>query len=113
MSQFWRKVVTAGSGISSKRIMGIACILFAMLFAIAGLFLGVMGEVDGTVSTVIIEFLTAGVALFGVTAFEKKNITLSNNSNHTQNQPTSLDYKEEGCSEQGTYIDENGIEHEK
>lgn len=114
MSQFWRKVVTSGSGISSKRIMGIACILFAMLFAIAGLFLGVMGEVDGMVSTVVIEFLTAGVALFGVTALEKRNITVSSNSNHVHSQPTSLDYKEEeGCSEQETYIDENGIEHVK
>ena len=114
MSQFWRKVVTSGSGISSKRIMGIACILFAMLFATTGLLLGVMGEVDRTVSTVVIEFLAAGVALFGVTAFEKKNITLSNNSNYAQNQPTSLDYgdTEGGCSGQGTYIHENGIEHE-
>lgn len=113
MSQFWRKVVTSGSGISSKRVMGIACILFAMLFAIAGLLLGVMGEVDGIASTVVIEFLTAGVALFGVTAFEKKNFTISSNSNHVHSQPTSLGYKEEGCSEQETYIDENGIEHIK
>ena len=113
MTQFWRKVVTAGTGVSSKRVMGIACILFAMLFAIAGLFLGVMGEVDGMVSTVVIEFLTAGVALFGVTAFEKKNFAVNGNSNHVQNQPTSLDYKEEGCSGQETYIDENGIEQEK
>ena len=113
MSQFWRKVVTSGSGISSKRIMGIACILFAMLFAIAGLLLGVMGEVDGIASTVVIEFLAAGVALFGVTAFEKRNFTVRSNSNHVQSQPTSLDYKEDGCSEQEAYIDENGIVHEK
>ena len=114
MSQFWRKVVTSGSGISSKRVMGIACILFAMLFAVAGLLLGVIGEVDGMVSTVVIEFLAAGVALFGVTAFEKKNFTVSSNSNHVQNQPTSLDYGDEegGCSGQGTYIDENGVGHE-
>lgn len=114
MSQFWRKVVTAGTGVSSKRVMGIACILFAMLFAIAGLLLGVMGEVDGIASTVVIEFLTAGVALFGVTAFEKKNFTISSNSNHVHRQPASLDYKEdEECSGRETYIDENGIEHEK
>ena len=99
MTQFWRKVVTSGSGISSKRIMGIACILFAMIFAIAGLLLGVVGEVDGIASTVVIEFLAAGVALFGVTALEKRNFTVSSNSNHVQSQPTSLDYKEEGCSD--------------
>ena len=73
MREFWLKVLKAGGGISSKRLMGVVCVFFAMIFACLGLFLGVAGAVDGIVSTIVIEFLAAGVALFGITGWERKN----------------------------------------
>ena len=73
MREFWLKVLRAGSGVSSKRLMGIVCVCFAMIFACLGLFLGEVGVVDGIVSTIVIEFLAAGVALFGITGWERKN----------------------------------------
>ena len=71
MRGFWLKVLKAGGGISSKRLMGVICVFFAMIFACLGLFLGEVGAVDGIVSTIIIEFLAAGVALFGITGWER------------------------------------------
>lgn len=68
-----KRSIKTNSGVSSKRLMGTCCIVFAMLFAIGGMTLGDIGIVDSTVSTIIMEFLTAGVALFGVTAWEKKD----------------------------------------
>ena len=73
MRNFWLKVLKAGGGISSKRLMGIVCVCFAMIFACLGLFLGEIGAVDGIVSTIVIEFLAAGVALFGITGWERRN----------------------------------------
>lgn len=73
MREFWLKVLRAGSGVSSKRLMGIICVCFAMIFACLGLFLGEVGVVDGIVSTIVIEFLAAGVALFGITGWERRN----------------------------------------
>lgn len=73
MRNFWLKVLKAGGGISSKRLMGIVCVSFAMIFACLGLFLGEIGAVDGIVSTIVIEFLAAGVALFGITGWERRN----------------------------------------
>ena len=73
MREFWLKVLRAGGGISSKRLMGVICVLFAMIFACLGLFLGEVGVVDGIASTIVIEFLAAGVALFGITGWERKN----------------------------------------
>lgn len=73
MRGFWLKVLKAGGGISSKRLMGVVCVFFAMIFACLGLFLGEVGAVDGIVSTIIIEFLAAGVALFGITGWERRN----------------------------------------
>ena len=73
MREFWLKVLRAGSGVSSKRLMGIVCVCFAMIFACLGLFLGEVGVVDGIVSTIVIEFLAAGVALFGITGWERRN----------------------------------------
>ena len=73
MREFWLKVLRAGGGISSKRLMGIVCVCFAMIFACLGLFLGEVGAVDGIVSTIVIEFLAAGVALFGITGWERRN----------------------------------------
>lgn len=73
MREFWLKVLKAGGGISSKRLMGVVCMFFAMIFACLGLFLGEAGAVDGIVSTIVIEFLTAGVALFGITGWERRN----------------------------------------
>ena len=73
MREFWLKVLKAGGGISSKRLMGVICVFFAMIFACLGLFLGEVGAVDGIVSTIIIEFLAAGVALFGITGWERRN----------------------------------------
>lgn len=72
MRGFWLKVLKAGGGISSKRLMGVICVFFAMIFACLGLFLGEVGAVDGIVSTIIIEFLAAGVALFGITGWERR-----------------------------------------
>lgn len=51
--------------------MGIVCIVFSMIFACLGFFFGDLGKVDTTVSTVLIQFLTAGIALFGVTVLDK------------------------------------------
>ena len=73
MREFWLKVLKAGGGISSKRLMGVVCVFFAMIFACLGLFLGEPGVVDGIVSTIVIEFLAAGVALFGITGWERRN----------------------------------------
>lgn len=73
MREFWLKVLKAGGGISSKRLMGVICVFFAMIFACLGLFLGEAGVVDGIVSTIVIEFLAAGVALFGITGWERRN----------------------------------------
>ena len=73
MREFWLKVLKAGGGISSKRLMGVVCVFFAMIFACLGLFLGEVGAVDGIVSTIVIEFLAAGVALFGITGWERRN----------------------------------------
>ena len=73
MREFWLKVLKAGGGISSKRLMGVVCVFFAMIFACLGLFLGEAGAVDGIVSTIVIEFLAAGVALFGITGWERRN----------------------------------------
>ena len=73
MRDFWLKVLRAGGGISSKRLMGVICVFFAMIFACLGLFLGEVGVVDGIVSTIVIEFLAAGVALFGITGWERRN----------------------------------------
>lgn len=73
MRGFWLKVLKAGGGISSKRLMGVICVFFAMIFACLGLFLGEVGAVDGIVSTIVIEFLAAGVALFGITGWERRN----------------------------------------
>lgn len=73
MRGFWLKVLKAGGGISSKRLMGVTCVCFAMIFACLGLFLGEVGVVDGIVSTIVIEFLAAGVALFGITGWERRN----------------------------------------
>ena len=73
MREFWLKVLRAGGGISSKRLMGVVCVFFAMVFACLGLFLGEVGAVDGIVSTIVIEFLAAGVALFGITGWERRN----------------------------------------
>ena len=73
MRGFWLKVLKAGGGISSKRLMGVICVCFAMIFACLGLFLGEAGVVDGIVSTIVIEFLAAGVALFGITGWERRN----------------------------------------
>ena len=73
MRGFWLKVLKAGGGISSKRLMGVICVFFAMIFACLGLFLGEVGVVDGIVSTIVIEFLAAGVALFGITGWERRN----------------------------------------
>lgn len=73
MREFWLKVLRAGGGISSKRLMGVVCVFFAMIFACLGLFLGDVGAVDGIVSTIVIEFLAAGVALFGITGWERRN----------------------------------------
>ena len=73
MRGFWLKVLKAGGGISSKRLMGVVCVFFAMIFACLGLFLGEVGVVDGIVSTIVIEFLAAGVALFGITGWERRN----------------------------------------
>lgn len=73
MREFWLKILRAGSGVSSKRLMGIVCVCFAMIFACLGLFLGDVGAVDGIVSTIVIEFLAAGVALFGITGWERRN----------------------------------------
>ena len=73
MREFWLKVLKAGGGISSKRLMGVVCVFFVIFFACLGLFLGVAGAVDGIVSTIVIEFLAAGVALFGITGWERKN----------------------------------------
>ena len=73
MRDFWLKVLKAGGGISSKRLMGVICVFFAMIFACLGLFLGEVGVVDGIVSTIVIEFLAAGVALFGITGWERRN----------------------------------------
>lgn len=73
MREFWLKVLKAGGGISSKRLMGVICVFFAMIFACLGLFLGEAGAVDGIVSTIVIEFLAAGVALFGITGWERRN----------------------------------------
>ena len=72
MRNFWLKVLKAGGGISSKRLMGIVCVSFAMIFACLGLFLGEVGAVDGIVSTIIIELRAAGVALFGITGWERR-----------------------------------------
>ena len=73
MRDFWLKVLKAGGGISSKRLMGVVCVCFAMIFACLGLFLGEVGAVDGIVSTIVIEFLAAGVALFGITGWERRS----------------------------------------
>lgn len=73
MREFWLKVLKAGGGISSKRLMGVICVFFAMIFACLGIFLGEVGVVDGIVSTIVIEFLAAGVALFGITGWERRN----------------------------------------
>lgn len=73
MREFWLKVLKAGGGISSKRLTGVICVFFAMIFACLGLFLGEAGVVDGIVSTIVIEFLAAGVALFGITGWERRN----------------------------------------
>ena len=73
MREFWLKVLKAGGGISSKRLMGVVCVFFAMIFACLGLLLGEVGVVDGIVSTIVIEFLAAGVALFGITGWERRN----------------------------------------
>lgn len=73
MREFWLKVLKAGGGISSKRLMGVICVFFAMIFACLGLFLGEVGVVDGIVSTIVIEFLAAGAALFGITGWERRN----------------------------------------
>lgn len=73
MREFWLKVLRAGGGISSKRLTGVICVFFAMIFACLGLFLGEAGVVDGIVSTIVIEFLAAGVALFGITGWERRN----------------------------------------
>lgn len=70
--RFFKKLITSGSGVSSKRFMGMACIIFAMVFACLGFFFDELGKVDGTVSTVLIQFLTAGVALFGVSVLDNK-----------------------------------------
>lgn len=77
MRGFWLKVLKAGGGISSKRLMGVTCVCFAMIFACLGLFLGEVGAVDGIVSTIVIEFLAAGVALFGITGWERRNQHIS------------------------------------
>lgn len=77
MRGFWLKVLKAGGGISSKRLMGVVCVFFAMIFACLGLFLGEVGAVDGIVSTIVIEFLAAGVALFGITGWERRNQHIS------------------------------------
>ena len=77
MRGFWLKVLKAGGGISSKRLMGVICVFFAMIFACLGLFLGEVGAVDGIVSTIVIEFLAAGVALFGITGWERRNQHIS------------------------------------
>lgn len=106
MNKFWEKVLTAGGGISSKRLMGVACILFAMIFACLGLFLGDMGIVDGIVSTVIIEFLTAGVALFGITGWERKGSLYSTTNTSAQKDPEVIVANDEE-------MDENDIIKEK
>ena len=77
MREFWLKVLKANGGISSKRLMGVICVFFAMIFACLGLFLGEVGAVDGIVSTIIIEFLAAGVALFGITGWERRGQHIS------------------------------------
>ena len=77
MRGFWLKVLKAGGGISSKRLMGVICVFFAMIFACLGLFLGEVGAVDGIVSTIVIEFLAAGVALVGITGWERRNQHIS------------------------------------
>ena len=77
MRGFWLKVLKAGGGISSKRLMGVICVFFAMIFACLGLFLGEVGAVDGIVSTIVIEFLAAGVTLFGITGWERRNQHIS------------------------------------
>ena len=77
MRGFWLKVLKAGGGISSKRLMGVIYVFFAMIFACLGLFLGEVGAVDGIVSTIVIEFLAAGVALFGITGWERRNQHIS------------------------------------
>lgn len=113
MKNFWLKVIKSGSGVSSKRLMGTICIFFAMFFALLGLFLNIPGAVDSTVSTVIIEFLAAGVALFGVTAWERRgsNVNGLNRYDFPTQPPcptNKVDSENETCNDDEFELDEEG-----
>ena len=113
MKDFWLKVIKSGSGVSSKRLMGTICIFFAMFFALVGLFLNIPGAVDSTVSTVIIEFLAAGVALFGVTAWERRGSYVNGlNQYDFPTQPpcptNKVDSESETCNDADFELDEDG-----
>ena len=114
MKDFWLKVIKSGTGVSSKRLMGTICIFFAMFFALLGLFLNIPGAVDSTVSTVIIEFLAAGVALFGVTAWERRGSNVNGLNQYDfppqSSYPTNsrTDSEKETCNDDELELDEDG-----
>ena len=85
-SEIFKKIFSANSGISSKRVMGFACIVFAMILTIYAVILSSIIiyhnpipnqiiitsiNIHDSVLYAILQFLTAGASLLGVTLFEK------------------------------------------
>ena len=84
--EVFKKIFSSNSGISSKRVMGFVCIVFAMILTIYAVILSsiiiynnpipnqvIITSVNmhDSVLYAILQFLTAGASLLGVTLFEK------------------------------------------
>jgi uncharacterized membrane protein len=85
-SEIFKKIFSSNSGISSKRVMGFACIVFAMILSIYAVILSSIIiyhnpipnqviitsiNIHDSVLYAILQFLAAGTSLLGVTLFEK------------------------------------------
>lgn len=80
---FFAKLIKADSGVSSKRVVGIGCILFAIILTIYVVVVSTCGpnrpiQIHDSVLYAILQFLAAGTSLLGVTIFEHKHPDTSN-----------------------------------
>jgi hypothetical protein len=82
MKEFIKDMIRSQSGVSSKRVAGIACIVFCMIVFIGSLIvietmynkmsINYLQEVVEFVEKGIESFLFVGMVLLGVTLLEKK-----------------------------------------
>lgn len=66
-----KAIFSSKSGLSSKRIMGVLSILFAMGITGIGMVIFPYGEIHDSILYASVQFLVAGSALLGITVAEK------------------------------------------